>query len=190
MRRWLLLFRGVGERTGLPGVVWERLTRKGTFERRPHSEPAPSFSPACPASVVPPVSDSPSCSLLHHSAPGTLAFLLFLKPARLVPTSEPFRFPSLPPGILFLQIFTWLASSPHSGLCSSVRSPGRRSPATRTPFCPGPPAVRPSTHGDAAFLSLVGLVLSLTRKLREDRNFVVLTTLSLTFMTVVLTTCF
>lgn len=73
---------------------------------------------------------SPHHSLLHHSALGTLAFLLFLKPAKLVPTSEPFRFPFLLPGNLFLQIFAWLASSPHSGLCSSVHSSGRRSPTT------------------------------------------------------------
>lgn len=72
---------------------------------------------------------SPHHSLLHHSAPGTLAFLLFLKPAKLVPTSEPFRFPFLLPGNLFLQISARPASSPHSGLCSDVRSSGRCRPA-------------------------------------------------------------
>lgn len=91
-----------------------------------------------------PVSDSPSRSLLHHSAPGTLAFLLFLKPAKLVPTSEPFRFPFLLPGNLFLQISARLASSPHSGLCSSVvlseappQSPCLcNTPAHRSSLCP------------------------------------------------------
>ena len=85
---------------------------------------------------------SPHYSLLHHPAPGTLAFLLFLKPAKLVPTSEPFRFPFLLPGNLFLQISAWLASSPHSGLCSNVHSSGRRCPPPHTapPLpCLGPP---------------------------------------------------
>lgn len=129
---------------GLYRVVWECLTSKGTFERRPHSEHPPPLglpgSPACPGLGL----TSPHHSLLHYSAPGTLAFLLFLKPAKLVPTSEPFRFPFLLPGNLFLQIFAWLASSLHSGLCSSVRSSGRHSPTTlpsvvrlpRTPLCP------------------------------------------------------
>lgn len=87
---------------------------------------------------------SPHHSLLHHSAPGTLAFLLFLKPAKLVPTSEPFRFPFLLPGNFFFQTSTWLASSLHPGLCSSVRSSGRRSPTTlpsvsaHTPLHPCP----------------------------------------------------
>lgn len=131
---------------GFYRVVWECLTSKGTFERRPHSEHPPPLGlpgpPACPGLGL----TSPHHSLLHYSAPGTLAFLLFLKPAKLVPTSEPFRFPFLLPGNLFLQIFAWLASSIHSGLCSSVRSSRRHSPTTlpavvrppRTPLCPSP----------------------------------------------------
>lgn len=126
---------------------------------------------------------SPHRSLLHHSAPGTLAFLLFLKPAKLVPTSEPFRFPFLLPGNLFLQIFAWLASSLHSGLCSSVHSSGRRSPTTlpsqyslhTTP--PPRPALVFSwciLQHDIIFVCSV----SLTCKLHQDRAFVLFITVS------------
>lgn len=132
---------------GVPKVIWGEggvpgcFTSRGTFERRPHSEhPLP--WPARSSVTVQAGLTSPHHSLLHHPAPGTLAFLLFLKPAKLVPTSEPFRFPFLLPGNLFLQISAWLASSPHSGLCSNVHSSGRRCPPPHTapPLpCLGPP---------------------------------------------------
>ena len=129
--------------------VWECLTSRGAFEPRPHSEHPP--PPASRSSVTTRAGlTSPHHSLLHHPAPGTLAFLLFLKPAKLVPTSEPFRFPFLPPGNLFLQISARLASSPHSGLCSNVRSSGRRCPPpTPHPIphtAPPPPCLGPPVY--------------------------------------------
>lgn len=174
---------GLGESVlaGLYRVVWECLTSKGTFERRPHSEHLPPLGlpgpPACPGLGL----TSPHHSVLHCSAPGTLAFLLFLKPAKLVPSSEPFRFPFLlPPDLRMARVLTSLRSLLH---CPLLREALPHHPAfsgTATPHTALPLALPCFSSQCILQHNIISclLVLSLTCKLHEDRDCVLFITVS------------